>query len=578
MNPFTSMLLVPTTIWDLESSLFNAADVFDLGDNISIVRDWLAEAIPTQDQLVNAVQEYLPTWAEIYAIYVNSGDLIFANQVFDYYSDNLDPDKEFGLHVSLYALRDYSFTKTVELGTPHTYYEIAKKTDDGWDWYDDEFDEEEMEEMLKARFEEEWKEVDDVWTFVGFIVDAIIEGVVSFLGALWGDIVTKLSDLWYQVSTTFKEFIYSKFPLSLASKRSWAIAVTKGTTFDDMRQWDYSVETKTSVETIEDAPAHEQFSDDVEMTQINGHPIKSNDSEVNSSNEVVSKTTIFKNSGTKVLQVLEYEDITKEVTSWHEYLKINSTNILDYIVERDRPGDNGSYEIDCDNRLAYVVEKLAQDPTKLRYDINEFSAAYEAVRAYKGISYMYTGMYADYSALLDGAVGYPLENVGSVSITSCAGPRVDPIDGIIKTHGAMDLGAPEGTKILAVKEGRVLYNQIDPDGYGNYIVLDHGDGWYTLYAHMVRPSPLSVGTQVRAGQIIGYVGTTGRSTGEHLHIELRYGTSGFWSAERLEPLLYMDMSTIPEALPSTSGCPDRDEWGLYVEDETEDEEETVEEQ
>ena len=108
----------------------------------------------------------------------------------------------------------------------------------------------------------------------------------------------------------------------------------------------------------------------------------------------------------------------------------------------------------------------------------------------------------------------------SVKITSFYGPRRDPITGKSANHSGTDIGsAPTGTPIYAAHGGVVL-TSASHSSYGNYVVLSRGDGITTLYAHMSRRA-VSVGQVVSQGQVIGYVGSTGRSTGPHLHFEVR---------------------------------------------------------
>lgn len=108
---------------------------------------------------------------------------------------------------------------------------------------------------------------------------------------------------------------------------------------------------------------------------------------------------------------------------------------------------------------------------------------------------------------------------GAASITSGYGVRVDPIEGAERFHGGVDVAAKEGTPILAAAPGMVV--QAGPrGGYGNAVELAHADGTTTLYAHASDVS-VTVGQRVEAGQIVGAVGHTGRSTGDHLHFELR---------------------------------------------------------
>ncbi len=105
-------------------------------------------------------------------------------------------------------------------------------------------------------------------------------------------------------------------------------------------------------------------------------------------------------------------------------------------------------------------------------------------------------------------------------ITSIQGPRTDPITGEYKNHGGTDVGASYGSAIYAADSGKVVASSDGWNGgYGNYVMIDHGNGMQTLYAHMSSRA-VSVGQTVSAGQTIGYVGSTGRSTGPHLHFEM----------------------------------------------------------
>jgi len=105
------------------------------------------------------------------------------------------------------------------------------------------------------------------------------------------------------------------------------------------------------------------------------------------------------------------------------------------------------------------------------------------------------------------------------AITSGFGMRYHPILGYARLHAGVDFRGSYGQEIKAGASGRVIFAG-DRGGYGNTIIIDHGGGMTTLYAHQ---SSLAAGynDQVDAGEIIGYVGSTGLSTGPHLHFEVR---------------------------------------------------------
>ena len=104
-------------------------------------------------------------------------------------------------------------------------------------------------------------------------------------------------------------------------------------------------------------------------------------------------------------------------------------------------------------------------------------------------------------------------------VSSNFGWRVDPINGEEKFHEGIDLAAPEGTTVRACMPGRVILSD-HRQGYGNVVVVDHGKGFTTLYAHN-RENLVSEGDWVHAGEPLAHLGSTGRSTGPHLHFEVR---------------------------------------------------------
>ena len=108
-------------------------------------------------------------------------------------------------------------------------------------------------------------------------------------------------------------------------------------------------------------------------------------------------------------------------------------------------------------------------------------------------------------------------------ITSRVGYRWHPVSGQWKYHSGLDIGAAYGASIVASDGGTVTIAGVN-GGYGNCVMIDHGNGYYTLYGHMSSIA-VSVGQSVSKGATIGYVGSTGVSTGPHLHFEIRQGTT-----------------------------------------------------
>ena len=113
----------------------------------------------------------------------------------------------------------------------------------------------------------------------------------------------------------------------------------------------------------------------------------------------------------------------------------------------------------------------------------------------------------------------PLSNKDLTRIASGFGNRIDPVYKIPKFHAGLDFTAPIGTPIYATADGTIKTANFNAGGYGNHVVINHGYGYETLYGHMIRIKA-RVGQNVKRGEVIGYVGSTGKSTGPHCHYEV----------------------------------------------------------
>lgn len=125
----------------------------------------------------------------------------------------------------------------------------------------------------------------------------------------------------------------------------------------------------------------------------------------------------------------------------------------------------------------------------------------------------------------------PISNRQLNRVSSGFGYRIDPVYKDRRLHPGLDFTAPIGTPIYATADGVIKDAGFNTGGYGNRVVINHGFGYETLYAHMVRIKA-RVGARVKRGEVIGYVGSTGKSTGPHLHYEVhKNGT-------QLDPIYY----------------------------------------
>jgi len=138
-------------------------------------------------------------------------------------------------------------------------------------------------------------------------------------------------------------------------------------------------------------------------------------------------------------------------------------------------------------------------------------------------------------ALLELPIRRPLSDLRS--ITSPFGPRMDPFRRLYAMHRGIDFRAPVGEPVLATAKGIVILTQKNKkSGYGKLLVIRHEHGITTLYGHLDEFS-VKVGDRVRPGDVVGKVGNTGRSTGPHLHYEIRVADS------HVDPIDYLEAAT-----------------------------------
>ncbi len=133
----------------------------------------------------------------------------------------------------------------------------------------------------------------------------------------------------------------------------------------------------------------------------------------------------------------------------------------------------------------------------------------------------------------------PVKNADLTRIASGYGYRTDPFTKATKFHYGMDFTAPRGTPIYASGNGRVARADATATGYGNHVVIDHGYGYQSLYAHLYKYN-VKPGQKVNRGDVIGFVGSTGRSEAPHLHYEI------FKDGDRINPINFYYGNLTPE--------------------------------
>jgi LysM repeat protein/cold shock CspA family protein len=183
------------------------------------------------------------------------------------------------------------------------------------------------------------------------------------------------------------------------------------------------------------------------------------------------------------------------------------------------------YVVKTGDTLASIGKKLGADAT----EIGSFNGTDEAMLAVGDELIIPDGEIAAPPPVKPKIGAEPAHDVGPAGTLAQIGYYVAPLSSYIKTQGihgynGVDLAAPNGTPIFASASGQVIiakaggYN----GGYGSYVVISHDNGSQTLYAHMSRVAAYD-GENVVQGQVIGYVGSTGKSTGNHVHFEIRNG-------------------------------------------------------
>ena len=134
---------------------------------------------------------------------------------------------------------------------------------------------------------------------------------------------------------------------------------------------------------------------------------------------------------------------------------------------------------------------------------------------------------------------FPLKETEVKYISSYFGYRPDPIYKIEKFHSGMDFTAALGTEAYATGDGVVFDVESNEWGYGNMVILDHGYGYKTRYAHLLKPA-VRKGQKVKRGQLIGYIGATGKATGVHLHYEV------LKNDEQIDPINFFYQDLTPD--------------------------------
>ncbi|MCI6488095.1 MAG: peptidoglycan DD-metalloendopeptidase family protein [Clostridiales bacterium] len=229
------------------------------------------------------------------------------------------------------------------------------------------------------------------------------------------------------------------------------------------------------------------------------------------------------------------EEVKAEYEAYKAELEAKQATLRAEQVELQRQIDEAT---DLINQLLEDIEGNAEELAKLQAaqdeaqkEIDQKVAELERQRAEEEERRRQEAAANNPSSGGGGSSGGSVTGTGSFTwpcpsctyITSRVGYRWHPVSGQWKYHSGLDIGAAYGASIVAADGGTVTIAGLN-GGYGNCVMIDHGNGYYTLYGHMSSIA-VSVGQSVSKGATIGYVGSTGVSTGPHLHFEIRQGTT-----------------------------------------------------
>ncbi|MBR6653907.1 MAG: peptidoglycan DD-metalloendopeptidase family protein [Oscillospiraceae bacterium] len=231
--------------------------------------------------------------------------------------------------------------------------------------------------------------------------------------------------------------------------------------------------------------------------------------------------------------VVEQLDKAQEAT-WDAKVELENAKADAEAAKRDQEAKQIQLETEraeADALMSEIMDNMYERQVEYAaLEAREDEAAAEIDRLIEELEEERRRLAAQQGAAVAATGSYIWPSASSVYVTSRFGNRLHPVYGYYRMHYGIDIGASYGTDIYAADGGYVTTSTYS-SGYGNYVMIDHGDGRYTLYAHMTTRY-VNEGDIVLQGDVIGIVGSTGVSTGPHIHFEVYEG------GERVDPLQF----------------------------------------
>jgi murein DD-endopeptidase MepM/ murein hydrolase activator NlpD len=238
----------------------------------------------------------------------------------------------------------------------------------------------------------------------------------------------------------------------------------------------------------------------------------------------------------------KYADLDEQLSSLSQQMKElekRDNNVYRSIFEANPIPDSArAKELEDEREFATI---MSMSNNQLLTSINNTIANLNSRIKAQNASYNeIDGLVKNKEALLSHTPAIqPVSNADLSRIASGFGYRIDPVYKTIKMHAGLDFAAPQGTPIYATADGTVSIAGNTGNGYGNYVVIKHGYGYETLYGHMVKVKSRS-GQAVKRGEVIGWVGSTGKSTGPHCHYEVHK------NGNKIDPVYFFYNDLSPE--------------------------------
>lgn len=229
--------------------------------------------------------------------------------------------------------------------------------------------------------------------------------------------------------------------------------------------------------------------------------------------------------------------------------QINNLNKVSRVFETSLNGTMGTLGLDNNGKklpsvggdLVSLNSVAEQDQGTLQEE-SELQNLTDMMNRSVGSLEKITSLFESHSKLLvELPTMWPVQG-GVGRVTTYFGPAIHPFTHQMYLHMGVDIAYRPGVPIVAAADGKVVEKRYEALGFGNYVVIRHRYGFYTKYAHMEQVY-VHEGDEVKQGQIIGRMGSTGLSTGPHLHFEIRLGS------EVVDPMRYLDINRESQAIP-----------------------------